>query len=174
MTNSSKSMDYAKILFEVCVEAENTTTALYDLNKLRTMKSEEVGRLLNLPVISPEIKIKLIDSLEQFDISKYILNLIKILIQRKDYNYFPEIIEEYKKLYQDKEGIKIVNVYTAKKISGDNLNVLIKELETKLEKFIIISPIVDPELIGGIKIEYDGKEVNNTIKKHLNDFINQM
>lgn len=174
MNNSSKAMDYAKMLFEVSEEENKVDEVLYDLNTLRKIKLKEVSRLLTLPIVSETTKIELIDTLQELNMNYIIRNFIKVLISRKDFNLFLEIIEEYRSIYQNKKDIQIVNISTAKKITSENLDFLIKEIERRLDKFVVITSTVDEKLIGGIKIEYEGKEVDNTIKRHLNDFLNSM
>lgn len=174
VNKSAKAQDYAKILFEVGEEQDNTTGILYELNGLLKMRVKDVNHLLSLPVIPKEVKVELIDSLEKFEINKSVLNFLKILVQRNDFRIIPEIVDEYKSLYQNKQGIEVVSIYTARPLSSNNLDLLVKELENKLNKLVVISSFIEEDLIGGIKIEYDGYEVDNTIKKHLNDFSNYL
>ncbi len=174
MNNTTKAMNYAEILFQVCEEENKSKEILTELNNLVKLKARETNKVLQIPIIHKEKKNKLIDEFAAFDLDKLILNFMKILVSRNDFYIFREIIDEYKKIYERKEGITVVYAYTAKPISSENLNELASDIEKKLEKKVIISNQVEEQLIGGIRLEYNGKVIDNTLKKHLDSFENYL
>ncbi len=174
MNNSAIATDYAKVLFEACLEKNIQTKVLYQTRELKKIQDEEIRKILNIPIISKENKIELIQQLEKFNIEPLIINLLKILVKRNNFKYFGQILDEYQNLYQKHEGILVINVTTANPLSKKNFDLLLDELEKKLSKSLVLLTEVDPELIGGVKIKYDSKEIDNTIKKYLRDFITQL
>ncbi|MFV0289059.1 MAG: ATP synthase F1 subunit delta [Mycoplasmatales bacterium] len=174
MNNSSLAMDYAKIFFEVCEEKNVQTEILYQTRQLQKIHGTNVNKILTLPTIDISKKIELINSLKEEDINIEIVNLLKLLVQRKHFTYFAEIMNEFQTLFQKKSNIVLVKVTTATNLSAQSQDILVKQLEQKLNKQVVLLTEIEPDLIGGVKIQYDSKEIDNTIKKHLREFIAQL
>lgn len=173
MTSYHVSNTYGQMLFKVTEEEDKTIEVLYELKKLQEEVGIELSNILDRELISKHDKNKVLDELQTLGTNKLIINLLKILVMRKHTKYFSQIIKKFEQCFLDKENIKIINIATSKKLVSNNYDYLVKELEKKTQKFIVIKPLVDEKLIGGIKIEYDGKLIDNTIKKHLRDLKSQ-
>jgi F-type H+-transporting ATPase subunit delta len=60
-----------------------------------------------------------------------------------------------------------VNIYSNVSLSTENLAKIKKNLETKLMKKIKIISHIDDSIIGGIRIEYQGNVIDQTINSSL-------
>lgn len=97
-------------------------------------------------------------------IVKKLLNLLK---KNNQFKLCPQIIAEFEKLWNAQKGIAKINFVTARKIDGDSLSKIMKELENKLDKNIEITADVNPDLIGGVILRYDDKLIDGSVKKQL-------
>ena len=60
-----------------------------------------------------------------------------------------------------------INITVAHQLDNNVFNNLVKSLSEKLNKNVVINTIIDPSVIGGIKINYTDKVVDNTILHQL-------
>ena len=76
---------------------------------------------------------------------------------------------KHKKLYNEDNSIKIVNVTTAKPIGKHLEEKLLQKLEKKTGGKVVLKMHVDKKCIGGIIIETDGIRIDSSIKSGLED-----
>ncbi len=167
MKTSSVAVDYATVFYDVCEERNIVDEVLYDIKTLKRMSEENLYNLFSIPVVTKKMKKELLDELAKAGIHQEVINLLKILVDNNDVDVFGEILEAYQNIYQEKKNIKIVHVTTARKLSSVALDKMREMLEERFNSFVVIMTAVDPAIIGGVKIEYSGKEVDNTISKQL-------
>ncbi len=169
MRTSSVAYDYAKVFYEVCKEENIIDDILYEYKTLIRLNNEELHFFLMLPTVNNELKKNLIDNLDTCGLSKIVINLIKILIDNGELELFGQIIDEYQNLYQIDNDIKIIDITLAADLESKQINDIRINLENKFKKFIVLRKTIDPKILGGIKIEYDGKVIDNSIIKQINN-----
>lgn len=172
MNSTAIAMDYARILYSVCEEKKIVEEMLYEIKKFDLIDTKEVDDFLTTPLISKELQIKLVNELKNAGIIKELLNLIKILLEQRHFQYFHEIVKEFQLIYQKKQNIKFVIITTARVLSNEIYDKIHDRIADKFSSNVILFKKINPDLIGGIKIEYDGKIIDNTIKKQLKELIN--
>lgn len=173
MRTSSIAADYAKVFYEVCEERNIIEEVLYESKNLIKMHDREITNMFSIPIITKEMKKELLDEIGKADIQPEVINLLKILVDNNEINLFGEILVEFQKIYQEKMNIKIVHITVARKLTSNALDSIRVKLESQLDSFVVLFTTIDPTIIGGIQIEYDGKEINNTILRQLNQLKKQ-
>lgn len=78
-----------------------------------------------------------------------------------------EIIGVYEDQYYDFKGILRVVAVTAIPMKDEAKDKLATVLKEKLDKEILITNRVDEDIIGGVKLEIEGKLIDGTIKGKL-------
>ncbi len=174
MQNNIKSIDYANLLFEVCKSQDKEDVILEQLGLISQRDKGEAYKILALPTIPKDLKFQLLDELKKTEFDPELINFLKVIVNRNDFELLTRINKEYEKLFIESKNIQKVTAIVAKKLSNKNEEMLISNLENKLNKKVEISFKEDPTVIGGIKLKWDNKEIDNTIKKHLRDFISQI
>jgi F-type H+-transporting ATPase subunit delta len=88
--------------------------------------------------------------------------------------YIARIFQEFIQLSNQSLGIKRALIYTTMPLKEKQIDELIASLE-KTER-VTLEPevIVDPTLIGGIKIEIEGKLFDGSIRHKLNALRDQL
>lgn len=172
MRTTSLANDYATVLYEVCEEQKIEANVLYDIKEIVKMHNEEVAHVLNLPIVSKAQKKEIVDELTKVNVNQCVINLLKVLIDNNQLKLFGEIMQTYQEIFQKKKDIQIVNITVAKKLDSEAFDNIRKTLEQKLNKFVVVLPTVDPSVVGGIKIEFNGKVIDNTVIRHLNKIKN--
>lgn len=167
---------YAQPLFSLCVEKNITKEMLSAVQSLASIDDQEIIKVLSYPIISKQDKKEIIDELRDTDIPQELLNLLKLLIDFDEVKMLGDILENYVLLYQHEYGVEIVKATFAKEPTSEKIKKLKEMLANKLgsDKEIIIQSDVDTSLIGGIVIEYNDKVIDNSVKTHLNQLINNL
>lgn len=162
---------YSLCLFDIARANKVELDVLYDLREIKSIAKNELRQLFAYPIISKKEKKEIIDCLAEEGVSEYIVNMLKLLVDFNHITLFGEIVSEYTDLVKDELKIKAIDVVFAKKPSDSNYAQIIKLLEEKLDSYIVINQIIDPAIVGGIIIKYDGKEIDNSVKKHLDEIV---
>ncbi len=118
----------------------------------------------------------MIDALGEIGLRQEFLNMLKLLIDFDDIHLLSDIRHAYTDLYKEMYGVEIIKVTFSKEPSSERLDQVRELLENQLgpDKFVVIQRRIDPSLIGGVVIEYDGKVMDNSVKRHLKQLINNL
>ena len=161
-------IEYAKALFMLAEENGSCDATLLDLRAAVTAVSENEGYLdlLDTPALPKEEKLALADKAFS-SLSEYVLNLIKILSEKRMSRLLPEILKEFEALYDEKFGILRVEAISARPMSDSQLSLLKEKLEREKQKTVIITNSVNPEILGGLKLRFSGVQLDGSIKTRL-------
>lgn len=161
---------YASALFEAGKDLNKNKELYPEVEMLgKIFKNDEnLLGFLNHPKVSKDEKKELIENIFEDKISQELMNFIYILIDKNRENLFAEMAEKYEKLYYDDEGIVKVSATTATPMREEAKNRLRDVLAEKLNKDIELSSEIDEDLIGGVKLEMEGKLIDGTVKGKLN------
>ncbi|WOO88751.1 ATP synthase F1 subunit delta [Mollicutes bacterium LVI A0078] len=177
----ARAYSYAQPLFSLCVENDITHEMLYDIKNLSSIDDQEIINVMRYPIISKQEKREMIDALSKANMGEdgfrqEFINLLKLLIDFDDIHLLSDIRKAYTELYQQKYGVEVIKVTFSKEPSSERLDQVRVLLENQLgpDKFVVIQRRIDPSLIGGIVIEFDGKVMDNSVKRHLKQLINNL
>jgi F-type H+-transporting ATPase subunit delta len=112
--------------------------------------------------------ISLYESLEEApekEVHELIKDFIKLLIRKNQINLIGKILLEFEKHWNEKEGIKKVEVTTSQPLL--HKKIITDELKKYLQKTIELEEKVDKEIIGGLIIKYDDILIDGSVKKRL-------
>lgn len=129
--------------------------------------SQDLVEVLNNPAISNETKYSIIDEVFKDQIDIKIIDFIKILIDKKRFKEFNEIIEAYKVELDKINNIQRVEVTSAISLSDETKQRITEKLHTKLQKNIIPTWEVNNDIIGGLVIKIDDDVIDSSLKNKL-------
>ncbi len=161
-------LEYAKALFMLAEEESACEKVLLDLRDAvaAVKENESYLELLDTPALPKEEKLQLVD--EAFSsLSEYVLNLIKILCEKRSSRLLPDVLREYEALYDEKFGILRVEAVSARPMSEAQLSRLREKLEKEKGKTVIITNSTDPEILGGLKLRFSGIQLDGSLKTRL-------
>lgn len=157
-------IEYAKALFEL---ASDNNLILDQFEKfIEILKMDNFYELLKAPNIKKANKKEILNNvLVGFD--KTFIHFIYVIIDNNRTNDISDIFDSYYKLVVKSENKELVDLYVSKEIEKNNLEKIKQKLELKFNKGIIIRMHIEPKLIGGMRIEYDGKCIDESL---INEF----
>lgn len=162
---------YAVALFELAKETDKIDlfNSQVELIYNSIKNDKEFLTVLNHPRISGGEKFNLFQNIYKNNISEEILGLISIVVNKNRETEILEILETFLELVKDYKGITTAYVFSAIALNDEQLTKIKENLSKNLNKEIIIEASVKPELIGGLLINVDGKVIDNSIKRNLDD-----
>ena len=95
--------------------------------------------------------------------------LIDLLIHNKRVTIIGDIAISFTQLYNKHNNIKEATVITASPINKELESDILSKINMSDAKSISLTNVVDPSIIGGFIIRYDGKEYNASVKQNLNN-----
>lgn len=99
---------------------------------------------------------------------------LDVIADNNRFAEFDMILDAFKHLYYDKKNIEEVNVQSVKKLSASQNKKLVSVLEKKLGKKVLVNYILNPELLGGLKISYGSNMIDDSISGKLTRLENMM
>ncbi len=130
-------------------------------------------RLLCAPSLSKAERCGILDDSFRGKLQPYLLSFLKLLTQKGYMRHFDGCCQVYAQAYDKDHGILPVTAITAYPMEDSQVQRLTEKLGAKTCKTIRLLQKVDPACIGGIRLEYDGKLVDDTIAHRL-DSIGKM
>ena len=164
-------------LFEVAKENNSLKEVSYELNEVAKVINEnsDFVTLMNNPNIERIKKINLIDASfvgvnkHIINVVKYVVNVVKILAGNLQISLINFVLEQFDELYSRYSNSVVVKVESASPLTEIQLENLKEKLKNELElDKVEINNLVDESLIGGLKITYNNKVVDASIKARLN------
>lgn len=123
--------------------------------------------LMKNPSVSTREHLALLDEAFRGSIHSYALNFVKILCEKYALELLGSCIDEYRALLYKDRGILPVTAYSAVPLSESQQDALTRRLGDTTGKTIILECRIDTSLIGGIKLCYDGQQLDGSIAGRL-------
>lgn len=158
-------------LFLIAEEDGVTERIAEDVGTVRAVLSEspQYVKLLDTPALSKDERIALIDNAFS-SVDERLLNLLKILAEQRGVYLFAKVFDTYEELYDSARGIERVEAITAVALTEAQLTALTKKLNAMTGKTAVIKNTVDPTILGGVKLRYQGKQLDGSVKTRLDKF----
>lgn len=109
------------------------------------------------------------------EIKEIINNFFKFLNQKSLFKLTDRIIEKYIEIYNKNEGIMPVEVKSSKQLSSQEESAIKEKVKTITQADKIeLNNVVNPEMIGGVILNFDNKVIDLSIKNYLNKLKNKI
>lgn len=160
---------YAQALYSLAKEEGLSEKILHELRALDAAFSQETAflRLLSTPSIPKAERAGIIDESFAGKVEQYVLNFMKILMEKGYMLHFPDCCKAYLECYNEDNGIVPVSVVTAVPLTANQSERLREKLAKMTGKRVELDCTVDPECLGGVRLDYDGKRVDDTLAHRL-------
>lgn len=124
-------------------------------------------RLLSAPNLSKAERCDILDQSFRDRVHPYVLNFLKILTEKGYARYFVDCCEAYRDQYNRDNGILPVTAVTAIPLTAEQTKKLTRKLSDLTGKTVSLMNRVDPGILGGIRLDYDGKRLEDTVSHRL-------
>lgn len=160
---------YGGSLFELASEEGKDQQFLEELEAVCGIIRENPDylRLLSLPELPQEERCRLLEEAFGGQVDVYLLNFMKILAGKHQIQALPDCCKEYGRLYREAHRIEIVTAVTAVALSDAQREALLEKLRGMTGKTIVLNNKVDPAVLGGVRLELDGRQIDGSVQHKL-------
>ena len=163
---------YAKALFELGL-GEGTLTAIgEDLHAVENVLNGLDGDLrafFNLPRLRRDEKRRIVNLAFAGKVGRPVLGLLNILVEKRRESLFDEIVAQFDTLLDRHQGRLQVQVTTARRLDDELAEALRRAIEQRTNQSVVIQERVDPEVIGGLKVNVGDRVIDGTLRRALQD-----
>jgi len=167
--------DYSRALFDLATEENLTESVLSDLTAITEIlkANSEFIALLDSPAVPSEERISMVD--DAFQGASYItLNFIKLLTEMRQMSVFFKCADGFCKMYDDANGIIRAEIITAVEINESQCDSICAKITAATGKKVIPSKKVDPSILGGVILRYQGMQLDGSIASRLDGIKKQL
>ncbi|QRN41450.1 MAG: F0F1 ATP synthase subunit delta [Neisseriaceae bacterium] len=167
---------YAKALYSLAQERNKLESWLKQLSVLSEVSlNPKVQILIESPKFSKNQKIDSFSSIVGKDgLDGMLENFLVILIENNRVQLINAIYELYKEMVLATEGIGQATLYSAYPLSDDEFADLVRSVETHCGAKLATKLVIEPELIGGFKVEFGDQVLDMSVKSELDSLYQTM
>jgi F-type H+-transporting ATPase subunit delta len=132
----------------------------------RLFADPQVAAVLSNPTIATEVREALIARKPRV-LDDEATNLARLLIESARIHEAPEIEEEFQRLSDEAAGRVRATVTTAIELEKADRERVARELSRRLNKDVRLSVVVDPKIVGGLKLQYGDRVVDASVATRL-------
>ena len=160
---------YGDALYALAVEEALSAQILEEISVLTQSFHAEPDfiRLLSSPNLSVQERCKVLDDSFRGNVHPYVLNFLKILTEKGYMRHFFDCCKAYEASYNRDNGILPVTAITAIALSEEQAAKLADKLSRATAKQVKLHNLVDPSVLGGVRLDYDGKRLDDTVSHRM-------
>ena len=160
--------EYGDAIYALATEENCVDEVLEGLELAVGVFGENPGylTLVQNPALSKDERLSQLD--QAFEgVHKYVLHLLKLLCERSNLGLTAGCLEQFRALVYAQRGILPVEVISAVPLTEAQKDALIQKMAAKTGKTIELHAKLDPSVLGGVKLRYEGRELDGTAAGRL-------
>ncbi|WP_209123361.1 F0F1 ATP synthase subunit delta [Alkalihalobacillus sp. BA299] len=170
MGNKAVANRYAVALFQLAKEKGILKQIGDELQLVKAVfeQTDTLSTVLEHPKVLQETKTEMIKRSFEQAVSEYVLNSLLIMVERKKGSLIIPFINKFQELAYEAQSVAEAKVYTVKPLSEEDKVQISKTFAKKVGvETLYIENIIDPKLIGGMKIRIGDRIYDGSIKRQL-------
>lgn len=169
MSNSAVAKRYALALFQLSKEHQllDKTEAELRVVKEVVSNTSDLTALLKSPKLSNEKKKEILTGAFS-SVSPFVLNTVKILIDRHREDNIGEMADYFIELANEEKGIAEAQVYSTRPLTDAERDAISSVFAAKVgKKALVIDNIIDSNLLGGVKLRIGNRIFDGSLQGKL-------
>ena len=162
---------YGGALYALAQEEKLEELLLSQLDAVCGIMSEnpEYVRLMDSRAVVKTERLMLLDDAFSGKAHPYLVNFMKILLERSAFSQLSMCRQAYEDCYNEQHGIVPATAVSAKPLTDEQKDRLIRALEKKTGKTVRLSVSVDPSLRGGLRVQMGGYRFDNSVASRMDN-----
>lgn len=167
MTESAKM--YGGSLYDLAAEEKLEARLLEELDAVADLlrANPDYLRLLSMPNLPKKERCGLLDEALRGSVHPYILNFCKLLCENGTLRELGGCARAYRERYNKANGIVEATAVSAVALTRSQEDALRARLEAATGKRIDLTVKVDPNVLGGIRLDMEGLQLDGTVQNRL-------
>ena len=159
---------YAEAIFELAAHDDKVDEWRAEMGLACELAADRgLLRVLDSPAIGFAERREVIERLLGARVSRSVLNLVLLLVQRCRFALVATISDEYDELVRRSRGIVGVTLTSASKLSSDELAALQSRIEQLASARVEMNTEIDPSLIGGLRVAIGDRQIDASVVTRL-------
>ncbi len=160
---------YGQSLYMLAAEEGLEEQILQELSTLEAAFAQqpEYLKLLSARNLPKQERLDVLQQSFGGKVHTYVLNFLKLLTEKGYITYFADCCRAYRAQYNEDKGILQVRAVSAIALSQEQKKKLTDKLTAMTGKKISLVCKEDPTVLGGVRLAYDGIQVDGTVQSRL-------
>lgn len=166
MISGSVGRRYARALSMVAEEKAIWKEIVQDLKSLGSLwEDENFKKFIKEPTFTRKERTKImLEIAEKAGVGEIVKNFLEVLCLKGRLEFFPDVVREFSRMYENKEKIVRVVISTPVKLSEDLRQKIEGVIKKSTGKKPVILENINEDLIAGARISIDGKVFDGSAK----------
>ena len=160
---------YGESLYQLAKDESLSKVIGEQLKDMQQSMNQEPDfiRLLSSPNLTKQERCQILDDSFRGKLHPYLLNFMKILTEKGYIRHFSDCCDAYTALYNQDNGILEVTAVTATALTAQQESKLQEKLARITGKEIALRNRIDPAVYGGVRLDYDGQRLDDTVSHRM-------
>ena len=161
---------YATAVFELCKEQKNLDMLESNVDSIGSLiiDSEDFRTFLVSPLLTREDQSRaILEIAKKFKLSKVMSNFLSLIAVKRRLFILSYFVKESRLLISDEKGEITAEVTTARGLTDEQKEEVVKMLSHSTGKKVKLFSIIDNALIGGLIVKVGSKMLDTSIKAKL-------
>ena len=160
---------YGESLYELARDENLTPEIAGQLKVLQQSFRQEPDflRLLSSPNLTKAERCQILDDSFWGKLNPYLLNFLKILTEKSYIRHFYDCCDAFVSHYNLDNDILPVTAVTAVALTDSQADKLTHKLSRITGKHVALHNRIDPSCLGGVRLDYDGQRLDDTVSHRL-------
>lgn len=165
---------YAEALVDMAESGAADLGRIYDdLNTVQAVaeyarrNDPAFGQFFNSPKLDPEDKKRILGEIFHDKLDRPVMGLLCVLVDKRREPVFDNIVAEFARYKDLREGRIHCNVTVARTMDDDQKGELVKQLETSTGKTVALHEKVDPRVLGGAIVQVGDHIIDGSLRRRL-------
>jgi F-type H+-transporting ATPase subunit delta len=170
MASRASARRYARALFDVVSKSGDVDTALAELQALGGAISghADLRRALTSAGVPLGAKQNVMrDVLALQPVSKVVARLVTLIVENDDVDEIEEIVEAFEQRVLELHQVVRAEIISAVPLSPEKIQAIEASLAASAGVRVVITPRVDPEILGGVVAKVGSRVYDGSIARHL-------
>lgn len=170
MSKSIAARRYAEALFQLGNEKNTLEQLSEELQVVQEVfrDNDRIYTFLKHPRVNHEKKKQFLTETFQ-GLQADVVNTLNLLVERHRIEITPTIVDHFNQMVNDAKGIAEAKVYSVRELSDSEQRALSVSFANRIGKReVVIDNIVDPSLLGGLKIRIGNTIFDGSVSRKLN------
>jgi F-type H+-transporting ATPase subunit delta len=161
------SKEYAQALFDLLSTDEKRQSIdwFYVIDEIIQGQPEYV-KLMHSPNVTDEVKKELLRDVFH-ESPRSFLHLLYVLVDQDRFALIQEIAKEFVRLMNEQDHIMVVQAVVATALSSQAEAQIKESLSKQYNKEVILTSRIDESLLGGIRLLFEGQELDQSVRRQL-------
>ncbi len=165
------SYQYAEALFSLALDEDNVEAIKQEFEKFTSLLDQEFIHFLLHPKVSKEEKKEILSKVTDHELFRHFLY---VLVDRSRLQITFNIHQDFNSIYNNRNKLLEAIVYSPVPLTNEQLKQLKDGIGKKQDRLVLITNVIDKSIIGGIRVEYEGHVLDETINHFLGSLVSDL